>query len=450
MILKNIKNLCLYFISYRLLFFILFLFILSIPITARADINIFDDHSCPSPYGSFTRDYVFVDYVFPSGEDLVSGMKVLVQGATAPYGSYINICDKDFTDPYISNHDCAGGTLVASANCVVDTLLYGGVGTVLLDCPLDHEYAVDTGRYILETVNMAPEYCSYGGTPSGILGVNSDGGSVYGQAGYRIGYQLYSGYETIPTYEYIYPEAPLDGSTAFSNNNVVGFFGTYTNDATDKLYIDIYDLQFNHIWQSNKTFIIGHYPTPEPYNFNIPLPAGDYAYKLYLTNIGTSTVATTTDYIYFTFDSFKIGTSITPFKLTEAQICDGVATSTIMGGIECAFKKVIFWAITPSADSVAYFQKNYIGLKASFPFSAFFELTDAVNDGIGTSTPNMAGTLDMPFINNSGDYIMLPVISSTSLPNLIGATNATLFRNSLKWILWALVAFIIFITFKKL
>jgi hypothetical protein len=45
---------------------------------------------------------------------------------------------------------------------------------------------------------------------------------------------------------------------------------------------------------------------------------------------------------------------------------------------------------------------------------------------------------------------MLPVLSSSSLPNLIGGTNANLFRNSISWIIWILVAFLIFITFKKI
>jgi hypothetical protein len=57
----------------------------------------------------------------------------------------------------------------------------------------------------------------------------------------------------------------------------------------------------------------------------------------------------------------------------------------------------------------------------------------------------MSGGLGMPFIDTGGDFTILPIISSTTLPNAIGEANTGLFRSTIQWIMWLSVAILIYI-----
>jgi hypothetical protein len=258
-----------------------------------------------------------------------------------------------------------------------------------------------------------------------------------------------------PVYvDLIFPEHPLDGETVFSNDGSVDFIGTYQNYLGVLFEITVYPQEGLPIVYTRPELQTNLYPVP--YDIPIPLLPGDYSYMIQ-TRMANDSIATTTfdrGLINFTFSDYRIPTSTAQFAmpngLSVETVCDGIATSTIMGGIECGFKRVIYWAFYPSNNALLSLQSSITNLKASFPFSAFFDLTDTIDTAIATSTTNMAGTIDMPFINGSGDYIMLPVMASSSLSNLIGSTNATLFRNSLTWFLWACAGVLVFLTFKKL
>lgn len=134
------------------------------------------------------------------------------------------------------------------------------------------------------------------------------------------------------------------------------------------------------------------------------------------------------------------------FDISECESIDGL---NFYAGATCGLKKFAIWALCPDQNALDSINTSYSDIKNSFPFNAFFDLTTAVNSAVATST-NLNETFKMPFITATGTFYMLPVLSSTSLPNLIGNTNATLFRNSLTWIFWALAGFIVFITFKKI
>lgn len=289
---------------------------------------------------------------------------------------------------------------------------------------------------------------------------NYAGGQFIDNSAYDYTFRVYYNdeYFTPPEYEdLIFPDKPADGETVFTNNNIVSFTGTDIHYNADTLVLDIYPVTGLPI-ESYVTFYQSIVDA-RPYQFDVPLIAGDYQYKLELKIGGVNgTVATTTfdrGLINFTFDALKIATSTEqffamPFNVSVENVCSGIATSTIMGGIECGFKRVAYWAFFPSQSSVSALANVYTNLQDSFPFNAFFDLTDAVNSAVATSTPDTAGTIDLPFINTVGDYVMLPVLASSSLPNFIGSSNATLFRNSITWLLWLCAGVLIFFTFKKL
>jgi hypothetical protein len=135
------------------------------------------------------------------------------------------------------------------------------------------------------------------------------------------------------------------------------------------------------------------------------------------------------------------------FDLSE---CENISPLNFYDSIVCGFKKFAIWALYPSQTSLNKLNTSYTDIKASFPFNAFFDLTDTVHDAISTTTTSMSGTFDIPFITATGTFYMIPVLSSSTMPSAIGSTNATLIRNSITWVFWALAGFLIFITFKKI
>lgn len=168
------------------------------------------------------------------------------------------------------------------------------------------------------------------------------------------------------------------------------------------------------------------------------------------------------DVIHFYINN-ESGSSTFPFEEmtffsddTYDHICDDVATSSgefwddFRFGIECGFRKIVYWVIYPSDKSVNNLSKGYANLKKQFPFSAYFGITDTINESIASTTVNSNGTFNIPFINATGSYYMLPVLSSTSMPNLIGESNTNLFRYSITWFMWLCSAVLIFITIKKI
>lgn len=138
------------------------------------------------------------------------------------------------------------------------------------------------------------------------------------------------------------------------------------------------------------------------------------------------------------------------WTISDDEICAGVATSTIMGGIECAFKKLGYWAFYPSSGSVNNLKNSFTNLKSSFPFSVFFQLTDTMDSALSTTTTNMEGNFSVPMITATGTIFMQPVLSSSSLGMVVGQDNAILIRNSITWFMWIGAAFLVFLTFKKI
>lgn len=194
----------------------------------------------------------------------------------------------------------------------------------------------------------------------------------------------------------------------------------------------------------------------------IDLPFSDFEkanYRIYgnLYNSATGQMSSTSNIVDFVVgsDTIYLGKGdqqyMTGSQLSEQQLCAGIATSTFFGGIECGFKKVIAWAIVPNEDTVSRLKYSYSEFKTVFPFNAYFQVTDTVQQAIASSSVNRNGTFDVPFYNGqTKQFYTMPVLSSTSLSKAVGNTNANLIRNTITWIFWALAAFLVFIQIKKI
>jgi hypothetical protein len=246
----------------------------------------------------------------------------------------------------------------------------------------------------------------------------------------------------------ITPIKPL--SNAVIASSTTDFIVNYSKPTTEEDYINftVYDNGDNKIFDDT----INIYTVAGSPAWSLNLPDGLYSWSASIYCIS---------YYWNACDNTNIATDIQYFKVSRNfidpdKICEGIATSTgitdlhIDGDINCGARKAFYWAFYPGNGSLNSLENSYTSLKKAFPFSAFFGLTDALDTGIASTTLNATGTLQMPFINTSGHYVMITVLNASSTPNLIGQTNATLFRNSIKWFLWLAVAFIIFLTFKKI
>jgi hypothetical protein len=137
----------------------------------------------------------------------------------------------------------------------------------------------------------------------------------------------------------------------------------------------------------------------------------------------------------------------------EENICLDIDISTFYGGVKCALREVVLWAFKPTKDSTIYFTNSYNQLKTSFPFSAFYSLTDTIQQGIASTTISNSSTIDIVLVRqNSGhaQFYTTPILSSSTMASTIGQSNTTLIRNSIGWLMWFAVALFVFMQFKKI
>lgn len=138
-------------------------------------------------------------------------------------------------------------------------------------------------------------------------------------------------------------------------------------------------------------------------------------------------------------------------SLVEPGYCEGQCTSDniIYYGV-CAS---LCWLFVPTDYGLDSFTNNYENLKTTFPFSTYFQLTTAIQDGIENSGINTDNTIGVPMVRDkfgSPQYYILPVISSSTLPNAVGGANANAIRNGLSTIIWLVAAGVAVILFIKL
>ena len=137
--------------------------------------------------------------------------------------------------------------------------------------------------------------------------------------------------------------------------------------------------------------------------------------------------------------------------------CDDVATSTggfddFRYGFECGFRKVIYWSFTPHPSTVNRLQTAYTGLKKTFPFSLVYQITNEIDQAQDEITISATTTFNIPFIEKTAtgtQFISMPIVSSTSMPNLIGSDNNAAYRMFFTGIFWAAVVFFIVLIILK-
>jgi hypothetical protein len=191
-------------------------------------------------------------------------------------------------------------------------------------------------------------------------------------------------------------------------------------------------------------------------SITVPTPTinTDNAYRFYATFSGTSTLWSDIFNVIWSHGGSK------PFPepacidqgVDYTGACSSYDTSTTWGIILCAAEKATIstWAhiqnpFTPTCNSIKYLTGQITQFKQAPPFSMLFDFTDTIKSAIdtaGTATSTTLGLGSVPMINASGTIYMLPVLSSSSMTNMIGSSNVSLYRQIITWIIWIVIVFL--------
>ncbi|ARF10117.1 hypothetical protein Indivirus_18_1, partial [Indivirus ILV1] len=135
------------------------------------------------------------------------------------------------------------------------------------------------------------------------------------------------------------------------------------------------------------------------------------------------------------------------------NLCADIATSSdllgqIGNGVNCALRSAICYLFYPHKYNVNQFFTQYENFKQAFPFNTFFDIASTTKNAFASSTMSNNTTFGLPNIRKTGtttQYYIQPLLSSSTMANFIGSSNATLFRTSISYLIYAITACGIFL-----
>lgn len=242
--------------------------------------------------------------------------------------------------------------------------------------------------------------------------------------------------------EYIAFEEPANGAR-FSTGSTVGLIISYFNfnDDYNAAELDLLNKEKGTLTKFNYGLI-----QSTSTEYLVPSLSGlsDANYRatvfMYNTYDGSTSTAATLNFVMGDYTIYDA--AIPPDKCQEQILCEGVATSTFYGGVECGTKKVVCWAFTPDKEIIDELSLSFDELKKSFPFSLFFGVTDAITSA-SNATTTTSGYIEVPMIRKtatSSELYTIHAVTSSTMPTLIGGDNYNLFRNTISYIIWIVVA----------
>lgn len=130
------------------------------------------------------------------------------------------------------------------------------------------------------------------------------------------------------------------------------------------------------------------------------------------------------------------------------NLCADIATSTnllgeIGNGVNCALRSATCYLFYPHKYNIDQFFTQYENFKQVFPFNTFFDIASTTQNAFASSTMNNNNTFGLPNIRKSGtttQYYIQPLLSSSTMASFIGSSNATLFRTTISYLIYAITA----------
>jgi hypothetical protein len=120
--------------------------------------------------------------------------------------------------------------------------------------------------------------------------------------------------------------------------------------------------------------------------------------------------------------------------------CQGIATTTFGGEIQCGIQGALAWSFCVSSSSMDSLKSSAYMLRSKFPFSVWYSLIDtgkaAINDYDGGDA-----VFRFPMMSAATtSVVMTPVLDASSTQDLIGHNNASLFRTATIWVWYGILA----------
>lgn len=143
-----------------------------------------------------------------------------------------------------------------------------------------------------------------------------------------------------------------------------------------------------------------------------------------------------------TFDGLPFSDGGDNYQYWCDNPCYDLATSTLLGWLTCAPREAFCWAFQSSASSSGYFSNAFFKLKLSFPFNAYFDITDALTGLATTTTETQGFKIPVPSVGTDGKatITMETLITASTTKKVIGESNYTNIRQGIVWFLWIVFA----------
>lgn len=92
--------------------------------------------------------------------------------------------------------------------------------------------------------------------------------------------------------------------------------------------------------------------------------------------------------------------------------CANVSTSTsaFLGALECAGRRIFYWAFVPATSTLQYVQDSYTDLQGDFPFNFYFGVKDQVSN-YASSTASTTAPVVLNFTSLTGGFLDIGSIS---------------------------------------
>jgi len=268
--------------------------------------------------------------------------------------------------------------------------------------------------------------------------------------------------ENITTYDFNLDIFEPDFSTVNSQTCVIGeecrlWFSFNDLAIGYNMYLTLYEgitspsyaiasttVEQNYFWQNY--LIVPDVEEEAEIKYNLLLDAGEYGY-IGQTGIKINWL------LGSTWDEIigKTGADLDEY-CNASTICAGISgnANTFLYGVQCGMRQTACYIFAPTAKSKEYISKSVSALEGSFPFNMYFDFINKTSNVLSQEMENKADILSVPFINGEGDFIMLPVVSSSTMPNALGSSFNT-FKNGLQSLVWLIMGVLIaFITYKTL
>ena len=230
--------------------------------------------------------------------------------------------------------------------------------------------------------------------------------------------------------------SPIDG---FTYHTGYIYYTGYVNG-------EIIDL---NVWTDNLTngdtyHTLNYHATTTglTYEWSIPQHLQPATYRVRYIAGSAAQTFTASSTFYIAIDATTTDAENISFRCPFYHMsCATTPSSSASEIIDCFFQRVGEKLFCPSNEYVAEIYQSRDILKQSFPFSAFFSLSDDIKTALGTATGTMSmnDTIGVPMIRKTAtgtQFYILPVISSTSMSKMTGQANATMIRTTLGYFIW--------------